>query len=188
MISVVRVPAAPGAPTAAQGVAQARAGFRAAEAAARPAPRAPTVLQLPEAAISDDLRTPPPPSQANDGADAELLIGKMLTAAGWDVVYYNQRRGFGFDLWAKRDTQTYVLEVKSFVGQAGTVSLTRLEYEAALRHGSNFLLVVVERCAGDSPTIHVVQDPANCVAFVEGNTVHHRASRAAWIAVALGRL
>lgn len=151
-------------------------------------PRAPTMLQMPEAAISDDLRVPPAPSQANDGADAELLIGKMLAAAEWDVVYYNQRRGFGFDLWAKKGSQTYVIEVKSFVGQAGTVKLTRLEHQAALRHGANFLLIVVERCADENPTIHVVQDPANRIAFIEGSTAHHRASRAAWIAVALGQL
>jgi hypothetical protein len=56
------------------------------------------------------LLTPPVSPEANTGNEAESLIGKMLAAAGWDVVYYNDRRGYGFDIWAKRGNTAFVVE------------------------------------------------------------------------------
>ncbi len=82
---------------------------------ALPQQRPPTVLQMPDEDAPEDLRTPPAPSQINDGTEAELLIGKMLTAAGWEVVYYNQRRGFGFDLWAEAAARHLLSRLKSAV-------------------------------------------------------------------------
>lgn len=148
---------------------------------ARPA----TVLQMPLDDAPAELRTPPTPGQVNDGAEAELLIGKMLTAAGWEVIYYNQRRGFGFDIWARKGARAYVIEVKSSVGQAGVIVLTDLELQAARQHRLNFLLVVVENCAETAPIIYVLQDPATRVEVRQRNAVRHTLRRADWINVAV---
>ncbi len=76
-------------------------------------------------------RSPNPPSipQGNTGTESEILIGKLLSAAGWKVVYYNQRRGYGFDLWAKKGDQAFVIEVKSALAAYSSVTLTALEYQ-----------------------------------------------------------
>lgn len=148
---------------------------------ARPA----TVLQMPLDDAPADLRTPPTPGQTNNGAEAELLIGKMLSAAGWEVIYYNQRRGFGFDIWARKGARAYVIEVKSAVGQAGSIVLTDLELQAARQHRSNFLLIVVENCSDSEPDIYLVQDPATRVEVRERNAVRHTLRRADWIDAAV---
>lgn len=155
-------------------------------ARARPAaaPRTPTVLRIPDAEAPEELLSPPAAPQANTGADSELLIGKVFAAAGWEVVYYNQRRGYGFDLWVRKDGQAFVVEVKSFIGQGASVTLTALEFEAAHHHGDNFLLVVVEDAATYRPTIRVIQNPAASIAFTESQSSQFSAGRAGWLAAA----
>lgn len=157
---------------------------RPAPARPAPVPRTPTVLRIPEAEAPEDLLSPPAAPQANSGADSELLIGKVFAAAGWEVVYYNQRRGYGFDLWVRKDGQAFVVEVKSFVGQGASVTLTALEFEAANHHGDNFLLVIVEDAATYRPTIRVIQNPAASVAFTQTQTSQFSAGRAGWLAAA----
>ncbi len=157
---------------------------RPARARPAPAPRTPTFLRIPDAEAPEDLLSPPAAPQANSGADSELLIGKVFAAAGWEVVYYNQRRGYGFDLWVRKDVQAFVVEVKSFVGQGGSVTLTALEFEAANQHGENFLLVVVEDAATYRPRISVIQNPAASVAFTASQSSQFSAARGAWLAAA----
>jgi hypothetical protein len=118
--------------------------------------------------------------------ESELLIGKILAAAGWQVVYYNQRRGYGFDLWAKKGDQALVLEVKSFVGVASSVILTSLEHQAAEYHGENFLLVIVENATSDEPEIHVLQNPLASIDFVERDTAEFSAARSEWEGATIG--
>lgn len=157
---------------------------RPARARPAPTPRTPTVLRIPDTEAPEELLSPPAAPQANSGADSELLVGKVFAAAGWEVVYYNQRRGYGFDLWVRKDGQAFVVEVKSFVGQGASVTLTSLEFEAANHHGDNFLLVVVEDAASYRPTIHVIQNPAASVAFTESQSSQFSAGRAGWLAAA----
>jgi len=147
-------------------------------------PRTPTVLRIPAAEAPEELLSPPAAPQANSGADSELLIGKVFAAAGWEVVYYNQRRGYGFDLWVRKDGQAFVVEVKSFIGQGGSVTLTALEFEAANHHGDNFLLIVVEDAATYRPTIRVIQNPAASLAFTESQSSQFSVARAGWLAAA----
>jgi hypothetical protein len=143
-------------------------------------PRSKTVLLLPSVKAPDDLLTPPIVTQSNTGTESELLIGKILAADGWQVVYYNQRRGYGFDLWAKKGAAAVVIEVKSSLGTASSISLTALEHEAALHHKDNFLVVVVENAASGTPIIHVVQNPANSLKFSPQNTSLYSAARSEW--------
>ncbi len=155
-----------------------------AQAPAAPRPRVPTVLRIPTALAPEDLLTPPSAPQSNSGTDAELLIGKIFASNGWEVVYYNQRRGYGFDLWVRKAGQAFIVEVKSFVGQGASVTLTALEHQAAQHHGSNFLLVVVEDTNGHSPAIHVIQDPASALRFREAQTTQFSVGRASWLPIA----
>lgn len=164
--------------------ATARPQQRPARARPAPAPRAPTVLRIPDAEAPEELLSPPAAPQANSGADSELLIGKVFAAAGWEVVYYNQRRGYGFDLWVRKDGQAFVVEIKSFVGQGGSVTLTALEFEAANHHGANFLLVVVEDAATYRPIVRVIQNPAASLIFTESQSSQFSAGRAVWLAAA----
>jgi hypothetical protein len=150
-----------------------------------PAARAPTTLRIPETETPDELLTPPSAPQENSGAESELLIGKILAAAGWKVVYYNQRRGYGFDLWAKKGDEAFVIEIKSFLGAATSVTLTGLEYEAAGHHGESYLLVVVENADNEAPIIHVIQDPAESVRFTERSTAQFTAARSQWAPAAV---
>jgi hypothetical protein len=142
--------------------------------------RSKTVLLLPNVEAPADLLTPPIVTQSNTGTESELLIGKILAADGWQVVYYNQRRGYGFDLWAKKGTVAVIIEVKSFLETASSVALTALEHEAARHHKDNFLLVIVENVASGKPTIHVIQDPAHSLNFTPRNTSHYSATRSEW--------
>lgn len=144
------------------------------------ASRSKTVLRVPEAEAPEELLTPPQVNQSNSGTEAELLIGKILAADGWQVVYYNQRRGYGFDLWAKKGKAAVVIEVKSFLGAASTVTLTQLEHEAGAHHKENYLLVVVENTGTGTPSIYVIQDPVTHVGFELRNASQFSAARSVW--------
>jgi hypothetical protein len=119
-------------------------------------------------------------AQSNSGGEAELLIGKIFSAAGWQVVYYNQRRGYGFDLWVQKDKRAFVIEVKSSLKAAAVVTLTSLEYEAAAHHKDTYLLAIVEHAERDAPIIHVIQNPAKIVRFVKKQTNEFTAARSLW--------
>lgn len=147
-------------------------------------PPAGAVLRIPASEAPEELLTPPGVPQTNSGTEAELLVGKIFAAAGWEVVYYNQRRGYGFDLWVRKDGQAFVVEVKSFLGQGGGVTLTALEHKAAQHHGENFLLVIVENASGGSPTMHVIQNPAAALAFNQAQISQFSVGRAAWLQAA----
>lgn len=142
-------------------------------------PKSKSTLKLPASDTPDDLLSPPVSPEANSGNEAETLVGKMLAAAGWEVVYYNHRRGYGFDLWAKKDETAFVIEVKSSLAIASSITLTRLEHEAATKHADNYLLVVVENMASE-PTFLVVQNPGKSLAFSKIEQTEFRVSGNGW--------
>jgi hypothetical protein len=125
--------------------------------AARPGPRLAT-LRIPTPPPNEALSVPPSAREINAGTDAELLVAKLLEADGWRVVFYTNKRGFGFDLWAQKQQAVMLVEVKSSLGNMGPISITRLEYEAAGHHGANFYLAIVDRMDG-VPQVRFVQDP-----------------------------
>jgi Holliday junction resolvase-like predicted endonuclease len=143
---------------------------------------APRTLALPPMVVDpeSELATPPVAPDANTGVEGELLVGKLLQGDGWQVVYYGSRRGFGFDIWAKRGDEVILVEVKSSLGAASTIRLTRLEHKAAQHHGANFVLAVVEDLSTTHPRIHLIIGPAGKVSFGEATTTEYLVGRAEW--------
>lgn len=101
-----------------------------------------TQLRIPEPPEHEELLTPPAAPASNDGADAESFVAKVLRSQGWEVAFYTNRRGYGFDLWARRDNFAMMIEVKSSLGILGTVNLTSTEYQAAQEYGDNYVLAL----------------------------------------------
>ncbi len=142
------------------------------------------LLAVPEAPISEELLAPPAPTATNSGADAELLVAKLLRASGWSVAYYTNKRGFGFDLWAQRSGVGLVVEVKSSIGSMGAVVLTRTEYEAAVYYGANFVLAIVEDVLSARPVLRVIRNPVSSTEIVKQETHQFTIGRASWEAAA----
>ena len=141
-------------------------------------------LRIPEPPEADDLLAPPSAPASNDGSDAESFVAKVLRSQGWQVAFYTNRRGYGFDLWARKNDRPMLVEVKSSVGQHGAVSLTRSEYLAAKTYGASFVLAIVEDMATDSPRLTMVQDPVNATEVAEQSTVAYRIARQDWLRAA----
>lgn len=146
--------------------------------------RPPATLRMPEPPEADDLLAPPSAPASNDGSDAESFVAKVLRSQGWQVAFYTNRRGYGFDLWARKDDRPMLVEVKSSVGRHGAVTLTRSEYLAAKEHGASFVLAIVEDMATDSPRLTMVQDPVNAANVSEQSTVAYRIKREDWLRAA----
>lgn len=142
------------------------------------------ILKLPTAPQATELDVPPAAPVTNSGNDAELYVGKLLSAAGWQVVYYGNRKGFGFDIWAKKDAQNFVIEVKSSLAKVSQVNLTPMEYASAKHHGANYLLVLVDNVGKDDVAVSVVQDPAATLEIKSTNVEQHQIAGANWRAVA----
>ena len=126
---------------------------------ATPAGMSPPELRMPGSAELEALLTPPAAPASNDGTDAESFVAKVLRSQGWKVAFYTNRRGYGFDLWARRENRAMVIEVKSSVGALGAVSLTPAEYRAARQHTDRYVLALVEHMDSDSPHLRIIQNP-----------------------------
>lgn len=137
-------------------------------------------MPVPEPHATPGLAAPPGAPLVNPGDEAEFLVGKLLVSLGWNVVYYGSRRGFGFDLWAAKGGSAILVEVKSSTGSMGTITLTRLEYEAARVHAENYVLAIVENISSESPAVGFIQNPAEALSVEQINTVEYRISRVAW--------
>ena len=146
--------------------------------------RATPTLRIPEPPEADGLLAPPAAPAGNDGTDAESFVAKVLRSQGWQVVFYTNRRGYGFDLWARKNERAMLVEVKSSVGRHGAVSLTRSEYLAARKHGASFVLAIVEGMATASPRLTMIQDPANTTKVSRQSTVGYRITRQDWLRAA----
>ena len=141
---------------------------------------APCVLRVPMIPEAEDLLAPPADPESNSGAAAESYVAKMLRADGWEVAFYTNRRGYGFDLWARRGNAAMVVEVKSSLGALGAVSLTATELEAASEYGDNYVLALVERIGTDEPELRLLQNPLSKVKAQEVQTVKYVIARAEW--------
>lgn len=138
-------------------------------------------LRIPNPPEVDDLLVPPAAPASNDGSDAESFVAKILRSQGWQVAFYTNRRGYGFDLWARKDGRAMLVEVKSSIGQHGAVILTRSEYEAASTYAANFVLAIVEDMGSGSPRLTMLQNPVNTTKVTEQSSIGYRIPRREWV-------
>jgi hypothetical protein len=148
-------------------------------------PRRELVLQIPQPPENQDLTVPPSGREVNAGTEGELLVAKLLKSDGWRVVFYTNRRGFGFDLWAKKNESVMVIEVKSSFARMGAITLTRLEFEAAAQYRENYYIAVVEDL-NLLPTVRFIQNP-RMLAFNEQMNREYLLRREVWHPAALRR-
>ena len=123
--------------------------------------------------IDDQLPDEPPDAALNTGVGAEVLVGRELQSAGWNVRYRANQPGLGYDLEATREGQTLRLEVKSSIAFAELV-LQESEWQAAHAHGNNFVLAVVDFYGTDQRRIWYVRNPAATAVAVERTSLTYR--------------
>ena len=116
----------------------------------------------------------------NDGADAESFVAKVLRSRDWTVAFYTHRRGYGFDLWARKGNSAMMIEVKSSLGDLGAVSLTTTEYRAACEYTDNYVLALVDQLNSDTPRLRMIQNPAESLEIEERTTTSYVITRAEW--------
>jgi hypothetical protein len=134
-----------------------------AEAAEEEAPEVPAGA-LPELGTAGEINT---------GVGAELAVAADLQGHQWDVRYRGNQRGLGYDLEATRGEQTLRVEVKSSV--AFTVpELSEAEWQAAQRHGDEYVLAVVDFYGSENQSFWYVRDPAAAALPVERATTMYR--------------
>ena len=141
-------------------------------------------LRMPEPPELEQLLSPPAAPASNDGADAESFVAKVLRSQGWEVAFYTNRRGYGFDLWARRENRAMVIEVKSSLGTLGSVNLTATEFRAAAEHGESYVLALVEHMESDSPRLRMIQNPVEKLQIEERMAASYSIARAEWLRVA----
>lgn len=137
-------------------------------------------LRLPEPPELKELMIPPTTTATNDGSDGESFVAKILRSQGWKVVFYTNRRGFGFDLWASRGNKAMLVEVKSSLGELSTVTLTKTEYRAAKENKDNYFLALVEKLDTEHPTITIVPNPINNLNIETRKTTSYTIPRSEW--------
>lgn len=171
----------------AHAVPAAAPGSLAAPAAPTPPEAAPAPqLRIPEPPEVEELLSPPATRVSNDGADAESFVAKVLRSQGWEVAFYTNRRGYGFDLWARRKDRAMVVEVKSSIAELGAVSLTPMEYRAAQKHRDSYVLALVEHMDSVSPRLRMIQNPVAVLQVEERMSASYVITRAKWLRVADG--
>jgi hypothetical protein len=142
---------------------------------------APPQLRMPEPPELEALLNPPAAPASNDGADAESFVAKVLRSQGWEVAFYINRRGYGFDLWARKENRAMVIEVKSSLGNLGAVNLTPTEFQAAQEHGDSYFLALVESMDSPSPRLWMIQNPAENLEIEAQASTLYVISRAKWL-------
>ena len=143
-----------------------------------------TILRIPDPGSAAALAVPPSAPAQNPGTEGELLVGKLLEADGWEVAFYTNRRGFGFDIWAHRGESAIVVEVKSSLGTAGSITFTELEHQAATEYGENYILAIVERLEEEAPKVYFITNPAGVLDMQPRNTKEYYIRRSVWEAAA----
>jgi hypothetical protein len=148
--------------------------------------RARDTLRIPEVEPDASLQTPPAAPAINAGTDGESFVAKVLRSQGWEVVFYTNRRGYGFDLWARRGESAIVVEVKSSLASLGAVELTANEWAAAQQYGRHFFLALVEGLdGGGAPSLRMVQDPVVGCAVEQRTTTSYTIARTEWVRAAI---
>ena len=137
-------------------------------------------LRMPEPPEVDQLLTPPAGPASNAGADGESFVAKVLRSQGWEVAFYTNRRGYGFDLWARRGHAAMVIEVKSSLDELGAVSLTPFEHQAAQEHGDSYVLALVENMGSGTPQLSMIQNPLAKMAVEKRESTSYIIARAEW--------
>ena len=143
-------------------------------------------LRMPDPPEIQELLAPPAAPASNVGADAESFVAKVLRSQGWEVAFYTNRRGYGFDLWARKGGQAMVIEVKSSLSTLHDVILTSVEYQAAREHGESFILALVENMESESPRLRMIQNPFKHTVIRERTSTSYLITRAEWLRVAGG--
>lgn len=141
-------------------------------------------LRMPQPPEVAALLMPPAAPATNAGADAESFVAKILRSEGWEVAFYTHRRGYGFDLWARRGETAMVIEVKSSLAAMGSVTLTSMEYEAALQHADSYVLAVVENMGSETPQLRMIQNPANQMTITKREATSYNIARTEWLRAA----
>lgn len=142
-------------------------------------------LRLPEPPTDEVLLSPPAAPVTNAGSYGESFVAKVLRSQGWEVVFYTNRRGYGFDLWARRGASAILVEVKSSLTTLGTVELTAHEHAAAQHHRQNYFLALVEGLDGEqAPRLRIIQDPAAQCQVQQRAATHYTIARNEWLRAA----
>lgn len=162
--------------TTAVGAEQSRAEPNRRAAAVPPLPR----LRMPDPPEAAGLLTPPAMPASNVGADAESFVAKVLRSRGWQVAFYTNRRGYGFDLWARLGERAMLIEVKSSLGELGAIVMTPTEYEAARANGDGYVLALVEHASTANPTLTMIQNPVDNLRITARNAMEYAISRSSW--------
>lgn len=137
-------------------------------------------LRIPEPPESQDLLAPPTTAATNDGSDGESFVAKILRSQGWQVAFYTNRRGFGFDLWGRRESKAMLVEVKSSLRELTTITLTETEYRAAKENKENYILALVENLDTEHPTVTMVPNPIKNLNIEERKTTSYTIPRSEW--------
>ena len=141
-------------------------------------------LRIPDPPETEMLLVPPAAPAGNDGADAESFVAKVLRTEGWEVAFYTNRRGYGFDLWARKGDRAMLVEVKSSLQTLGSVTLTATEYRAACEHCENYVIALVEHVDSDSPHLRMIQNPAHNTEITESESTSYVITRSEWLRAA----
>lgn len=131
-------------------------------------------LKLPKPDTSD-FREPPTTPEENNGAAAESFVASVYRSEGWDVHFYTNKRGYGFDLWASKDDSAVYIEVKSSVDVVNSVTLTETEYKAAQKYRSQYMLVLVDNSGKSNQKLRILEDPYGSLEFTERTTMSYSA-------------
>lgn len=137
-------------------------------------------LKIPNPPEDDGLLAPPVARVANGGAEAENLVAKLLQSDGWRVVFYSNKRGYGFDIWATKDKRAMVIEVKSSLKAMGDVTLTDTEHDAASTYKENYILAIVENAHDENPSVLFISNPMQRIKAVESDVTCHRLRQGDW--------
>lgn len=147
------------------------------------------LLKIPTPLAPQELMYPPQASrQGNTGVEAENLVAKILQSQGWSVAFYSAKRGFGFDLWARKANSAMVIEVKSSLNKLLQVTLTDNELQAAKHYGENYVLALVELAHSESPEVWFIPNPGKNLLLVRSEQTYHTATRSSWSPIAIQAL
>jgi len=128
--------------------------------------------------------TPAPPPNINTGWDAEQYVAKTLEGAGW-TVHDVSRQSLGYDMLAKKGSQTSFVEVKSSLSLCSP-SLTAREWLQAKTHKMRYVLAILENFdpSGNSiNSIYWVKDPATICSANASTITSYTIPRSEWVGV-----
>lgn len=121
-------------------------------------------LRIPEPSMSEFL-VPPSIPAINNGVAAESFVAEVYQSEGWNVQFYTNKRGYGFDLWAIKGEVSVFIEVKSSVDLVSSVNLTENEYRAAEKYREQYILALVDYSGKPKQRLRLLMDPYGKLQF-----------------------